>query len=95
MQPDGDFAYSDPKAHRTDDPLNIQVKEGMNPLWVCDGCGYSKIHTAGGVCYRCEQGMPPPDLSFIREMSRTGQSIQKTLEALTGTGSTGDSAFPP
>lgn len=54
---------------------NLQIKGGMNAVYLCSYCNYSHVPQAEGPCYNCEKGRPRPNLEFIREMSQKGLSI--------------------
>ena len=60
---------------------NLQIKEGTAPLWLCGSCLYTTVATPDKTCYSCDRGhQNPPDLSFIKEMSRSGRSIHSVLK---------------
>ena len=47
--------------------MNLQIKAGMYPLWLCGDCRYTVLTRADSRCANCQSGADPPDLSWIHD----------------------------
>ena len=60
--------------------MNLQIRMDTTPLWICGTCNYTVVSTPDMACHNCETGLPKPDLSFIKEISRTHRTIRQVLQ---------------
>ena len=51
--------------------MNLQIKAGMDPLYVCSGCDFTMVTDAGSRCWSCQRGRRPPSfdglIAFFQE----------------------------
>ena len=47
--------------------MNLLLRSGMYPLWLCGGCRYTVLSVAHQECGRCRKGEAPPDVGRIVE----------------------------
>ena len=66
--------------------MNLQIRMDTTPLWICGTCDYTVLSIPDKPCHNCKTGLPKPDLSFIKEISRTHRTIRQVLQ---------DSEHPP
>ena len=44
--------------------LNVQIRTGINPLWLCGSCHYTVVTYGEGACDRCKRGEGRPNLTL-------------------------------
>lgn len=49
------------------DQRNLEIRTGVNPLWMCLSCRYTITTYAVGPCRWCKEGKGRPDLSYLRD----------------------------
>ena len=60
-----------------DNVHNTQVATGTSPLYICGQCRYTPVSYPNGQCTNCRDGLPRPDLSFIKQLSDQGVSLDQ------------------
>ena len=63
--------------------MNLQIKAGTDPLFLCSGCDFAMVTDAGSQCWSCQRGRRPPSfeglIAFFQERGdrRTKKAKQR------------------